>query len=406
MGLVSPNTVTIIGWDGSALSLDANKALASATLIVGSDRLLAAVPISEGATIVPIQPLATALETIAAHDGEVVVLASGDPGFFGLTRTLRALGYQPKVLPAVSSISMLAARLGEPWDDAAVLSAHGRDPREAANAARALPAVFVLTSPDYGPAQLGEDLLGWTRMMIVGERLGHADETITTCTPAVAVARKWDDPNVVFVVDPTRRDLNRRRLTSNQPAATSGPIALPEDEFVHRDSMITKWEVRAAVLSRLAPRFGSLIWDLGAGSGAVAVECAVLRAAVIAIDSDPKTKEVIEANALAKDVDVRVLIGAAENLLLDLPMPDAAFIGGGGLPVLDAVLTRNVPRIVATYAAIDRMTQARDTLMSAGYEVEGIQLQSSRMTDLPAGGFRLVAINPTFLLSARKVGLQ
>ena len=66
----------------------------------------------------------------------MVVLAGGDPGFFGLTRTLRALGYQPKVLPAVSSISMLAARLGEPWDDAAVLSAHGRDPREAANAAR------------------------------------------------------------------------------------------------------------------------------------------------------------------------------------------------------------------------------------------------------------------------------
>ena len=403
---MSPNSITIIGWDGSALSLDAINALASATMIVGSDRLLAALPIPEGATVVSIQPLASALETIAAHDGEVVALASGDPGFFGLTRTLRALGYRLQVFPAISSVSMLAARLGEPWDDAAVLSAHGRDPREAANAARALPAVFVLTSPDYGPAQLGGDLLGWTRMMVVGECLGHSDETVTTCTPAEAAARKWNDPNVVFVVDPTRRDLNRRRLMSNQPAATSGLIALPEDEFAHRDSMITKWEVRVAVLSRLAPRFGSLIWDLGAGSGSVAVECALLGAAVIAIDSDPKTKEVIEANALARDVDVRVLIGAAENLLHDFPMPDAVFIGGGGLSVLDAVLKRNVPRVVATYAAIDRMTQARNALISAGYEVEGIQLQSSRMSDLPAGGFRLVAINPTFLLSARKVGLR
>lgn len=400
------NLITIIGWDGGALSLDAINALASATMIVGSDRLLAAVPISEGATIVPIQPLATALETIAAHDGEVVALTSGDPGFFGLTRTLRALGYRPIVLPAVSSISMLAARLGEPWDDAVVMSAHGRDPQEAANAARALPAVFVLTSPDYGPSQLGEDLHGWNRMMVVAERLGHADEKITTCTPAEAAVRNWNDPNVVFVVDPIRRDLNRRRLTSNQPAATSGFIALSEDEYVHRDSMITKWEVRAAVLSRLAPRFGCLIWDLGAGSGSVSVECAVLGAAVIAIDSDPTTREVIEANALARDVDVRILIGAAENLLPDLPMPDAVFVGGGGMSVLDAVLKRNVPRVVATYAAIDRMTQARETLIGAGYEVEGIQLQSSRMSDLPSGGFRLVATNPTFLLSARRVGLQ
>ncbi|OIQ79391.1 precorrin-6Y C(5,15)-methyltransferase [mine drainage metagenome] len=375
-------------------------------MVVGSSRLLALLPTPEGATIVSIQPLATALQVIADHDGEVVVLASGDPGFFGLTRTLRALGYQPRVIPALSSVSILAARLGEPWDDAAVMSAHGRDPREAVNAARALPAVFILTSPEFGPAHLGHDLQGWNRELIVGERLGHADETVTTCTPAEATAREWCEPNVVLVVDPTRRDLNRRRLSSNQPGAISGFFAAREDDFVHRDSMITKWEVRAAALSRLAPRFGSLIWDLGAGSGSLAVECAVLGAAVIAVDSDLSAEQMIQANAKARDVDVRVLIGAAQELLHDLPEPDAVFIGGGGLPVLDAVLKRSVPRVVATFAAIDRMTQARGTLISAGYEVEGIQLQSSRMTDLPAGGFRLVATNPTFLLSAKRVGLQ
>ena len=400
------HSITIIGWDGRALSPEAAGALASATMVVGSSRLLATLPIPGGAAIVSTQPLATALAAIANHNGEVVALASGDPGFFGLTRTLRSLGYRPKVFPALSSVSMLAARLGEPWDDAAVMSAHGRDPREAVNAARALPAVFVLTSPEYGPAQLGQDLLGWPRTVIIGERLGHSDETVTSCTPAEAAAREWTDPNVVLVIDPARRDLNRRRLASNQPAATSGLFAASEDDFVHRDSMITKWEVRAAALSRLAPKFGSLIWDLGAGSGSLAVECALLRAAVIAIDSDPEAEQVIRANALAKDVDVRVLIGPAQDLLHDLPESDAVFIGGGGLPVLNAVLTRSVPRIVATYAAIDRMTQAREALLSTGYEVEGIQLQSSRMTDLPAGGFRLAATNPTFLLSAKKVGLQ
>lgn len=403
---MSASSITIIGWDGSALSSEAVRALSKATMVVGSARLLATLPMPEGATIVSMQPLATALQAIAAHDGEVVALASGDPGFFGLTRTLRALGYQPRVIPALSSVSMLAARLGEPWDDAAVLSAHGRDPREAVNAARALPAIFVLTSPEYGPAHLGHDLQGWNRDLIIGERLGHADETVTTCTPDEAAVREWSEPNVVLVIDPVRRDLKRRRLSSNQPAATSGIFGASEDQFVHRDSMITKWEVRAAALSRLAPRFGSLIWDLGAGSGSIAVECAVLRAAVIAIDSDPSAEQVIRSNALTKDVDIRVLIGAAEDLVHDLPEPDAVFIGGGGLPVLNAVLTRSVPRIVATYAAIDRMTQAREVLISAGYEVEGIQLQSSRMTDLPAGGFRLAATNPTFLLSAKKADLQ
>lgn len=403
---MSKHSITIIGWDGRALLPEAAHALASATMVVGSSRLLATLPIPDGTTIVSMQPLATALQAIADHDGEVVALASGDPGFFGLTRTLRALGYRPRVFPALSSVSMLAARLGEPWDDAAVLSAHGRDPREAINAARALPAVFVLTSPEYGPTHLGQDLFGWPRTMIIGERLGHPDETVTTCTPAEAAVREWKEPNVVLVIDPARRDLKRRRLSSNQPAATSALFAVSEDEFVHRDLMITKWEVRAAALSRLAPRLGSLIWDLGAGSGSLAVECALFRAAVIAIDSDPNAEQLIRANAIAKDVDVRVLIGVAEELLHDLPEPDAVFIGGGGLPVLNAVLTRSVPRIVATFAAIDRMTQAREALLSAGYEVEGIQLQSSRMTDLPAGGFRLAATNPTFLLSATKGGLK
>ena len=403
---MSAPSITIIGWDGSALSQEAMSALAGATMVVASSRLLAALPIPPAATIVSTQPLATALVAIAAHEGEVVALASGDPGFFGLTRTLRALGYQPKVLPALSSVSMLAARLGEPWDDAAVMSAHGRDPREAANAARALPAVFVLTSAEYGPAQLGQDLLGWPRTMIVGERLGHADEKVTACTLDEAIVREWSEPNVVLVIDPARRDLNRRRLSSNQPAAFTTGFASHEDEFLHRDSMITKWEVRAAVLARLTPQFGSLIWDLGAGSGSVAVECALLGAAVIAVDSDPSAEQVIRTNALAKNVDVRVVVGSAQDLVRDLPEPDAAFIGGGGLLALNAVLARNISRIVSTFTAIDRMTQAREALIRAGYEVEGVQLQSSRMSDLPAGGFRLAATNPVFLLSAKKVGEQ
>ncbi|HLL64890.1 MAG TPA: precorrin-6y C5,15-methyltransferase (decarboxylating) subunit CbiE [Micromonosporaceae bacterium] len=394
--------ITIIGWDGGPLRPPALAVLARATLIVGGPRLLELLPLPTGVPTVPTRPLAAALDAVAAHDGPVVVLASGDPGLFGVTRTLRALGYQVAVLPAVSSVAVLAARLGQAWDDAVVMSAHGRAPRAAINAARALPAVFVLTAPEYGPAELGRDLDGWPRALVVGERLGHPDEAVTTCTPEEATARGWRDPNVVLVLDPARHDANRRRLESNQPAAPPGGFAAPESAFGYRDSMITKWEVRAIALARLGATLGTLVWDVGAGSGSVGVECAAMHAAVIAVDRDPDAAATIRRNAAARGVDIRVVIGPAPDVLAALPDPDAAFVGGGGIDVLRAVAARAPARLVASYAALDRVAEARRALLAAGYAVEGVQVQASRLVDLPGGSVRLAAANPVFLLAATR----
>jgi precorrin-6Y C5,15-methyltransferase (decarboxylating) len=392
------NQITVYGMDPAA-----PPDLGDAALVVGAARHLSTVDgVAGAAERIVLGPLAPAIAAIRAHPGPVAVLASGDPGFFGIVRALRVAGLDPAVRPAVSTVAQTYARLGLPWEDAAVVSTHGRDPRTAINACRALRNVAVLTGPDCGPAQLGAALVGWDRVLVVAECLGTPAEWITRRTPAEAAAGTWADPNVVVVLD-ERRPAPDRPAWHNQPAAPpAGGWALPEDGYAHRDSMITKWEVRALVLARLRPALGSLVWDVGSGSGAVAVECAGHHAAVIAIDHDPDAGARITGNARAHGVDVRVVTGRAPDVYAGLPDPDAVFLGGGGRPALAGALERHPAAVVATFAAVDRMLVARDLLQAAGYRVDGVQLAASRLADLPGGGVRLAATNPVFVLAGAR----
>ena len=195
--------ITVIGLDGSPLSRVAAEAVAGATLLVGGRRHLAAAgwsaedPAPAAATtpdVVVMGPLRPALDALAAHDGDAVVLASGDPGFFGIVRALRERGLDCAVLPATSSVALAFARAGLPWDDAVVVSAHGRELRAAVNVCRAYPKVAVLTGPGQGPAEIGAALAGWPRRLLVAEDLGGPGERLTECTPAAAAQRELGRP--------------------------------------------------------------------------------------------------------------------------------------------------------------------------------------------------------------------
>lgn len=398
--------ITVVGCDGSPLPQRAMDRLCAASLVAGGRRHLEAVRPPAHVRRLVMGDVAAALDQIdaaAAPDtaaaGDVVVLASGDPGFFGILRALRDRGHAPEVLPAVSSVAHAFARIGLPWDDVTVVSAHGRDPRAAINACRAMPKTAVLTSPACGPAELGEHLAGWELTLYVAERLGTPGERITRCTPAEAAARVWADPNVVLTLRDTSSSASPR--VHNQPAAPPRGWAYEEETaYRHRAGMITKWEVRAVVLSRLRPTLGTLIWDVGAGSGSVGIECAAHHAAVVAIERDPDACELIRQNAGRHGV--RVVEAVAPEAYDGLSDPDAVFIGGGGLDALGGVLPRGPETVVATYAAVDRAALARRLLADAGYEVEGVQLAASRFADLPGGSFRLVAQNPVFVLTGTK----
>jgi precorrin-6Y C5,15-methyltransferase (decarboxylating) len=379
--------------------------------------------------------LVPALDALAAHQGDAVVLASGDPGFFGIVRALHERGLAPAVLPAVSSVALAFARAGLPWDDAAVVSAHGRDLRPAVNVCRAHPKVAVLTGPGAGPAQIGAALDGWDRRLVICEHLGSAAERITECSPAAAAGQTWTDPNVVLVLaEPPRSPVpggpgwvwprpgpwaTAATFTSTAtptrpapPATSTGPAtyarpagwALDEGEFDSRDAVITKAEVRALALARLAPGPGTLVWDVGAGAGSVAVECARFGAAVIAIERDPRRCERIQANAARHGVDVRVVCGEAPDALGGLPAPDAVFVGGGAPAALESVTARGPARIVVALAALERAGPARATLAAAGYATGGALLHADRFATLPGDVHRLAATNPVFLVWAASPG--
>ncbi|MFI9624066.1 precorrin-6y C5,15-methyltransferase (decarboxylating) subunit CbiE [Streptomyces sp. NPDC052042] len=355
-------------------------------------------------------PLAPALDRVAEHlargGARVVVLASGDPGFFGIVRAL-AERFGPAALdvrPGAPSVAVAFARLGLTWDDAVVVSAHGRDPRTAVNACLAHPKVAVLTGPDAGPAELAAGLVHGAggRTLVVATALGDPErERVERLTPAEALVRDWPDPvSVVLCLDGARTLSPSARTLAGAPA---GPDrwALEEAEFEHRDSMITKFEVRALALARLGPRTGDLVWDVGAGSGSVAVECARLGAAAVAVEKAADGVARIRANASAHGVYVDVVHGPAPAALDGLADPDAVFVGGGGreLPAVVAACARRARRtVVVALAALDRVPQVRAALAGAGLEPEGVLLQSSRLAPLPGGVTRLAATNPVFLL--------
>ncbi|MER7727101.1 precorrin-6y C5,15-methyltransferase (decarboxylating) subunit CbiE [Streptomyces sp. NPDC096323] len=394
---------------GAPLAPDAVRALAGASLVVGARRHLDGAALPAGAGRVVLGPLAPALDRIGKHLAEggarVVVLASGDPGFFGIVRAL-AERFGPGALdvrPGAPSIAVAFARLGLPWDDAVVVSAHGRDPRTAVNVCFAHPKVAVLTGPGAGPAELAAGLLyrSEERTLVVATALGDQErERVERLTPREAAGREWPDPvSVVLCLDESRA-LSPVRTVAGADVGPAG-WALDEVEFEHRDSMITKFEVRALALSRLGPRTGDLVWDIGAGSGSVAVECARLGAAAVAVEKTVDGIERIRANAAAHGVYVRAVHGAAPTVLSDLEDPDAVFIGGGGreLPAIVTACARRARRaVVVAVAALDRVGPVRSALASAGFAPEGVLLQSSRLAPLPGDVTRLAAANPVFLL--------
>jgi precorrin-6Y C5,15-methyltransferase (decarboxylating) len=388
--------VTVIGVDGATLAPGGERIVGHASLVVGARRHLARHAPATARTI-ELGPVDAALRELKdTHDG--VVLASGDPGFFGILRMLRAADIPVVALPAVSSVQRLAAMVGRPWDDVVVVSAHGRELPPVLNVCRTNRPVAVLTGPGCGPAELGAGLTGWRRTLAVAEDIGGPEERLSIVDATIAAQRTWQDPNVVLCLPETDAISERAWFSGGMITPPEDGWALADDAFDHRDGMVTKSEVRALALARLAPRPGALVWDVGAGSGSVGVECARLGAAVIAIERDPAQCARVAANATRYAVDVRVVAGVAPQAFADLPRPDAIFVGGGGPAVVAACAEVGADRVVVALAGLDGLPGARDVLRVNGYRVDGCQLSASRLADLPSGASRLVGTNPVLVI--------
>lgn len=389
-----PERIVVIGIHGgdvADLPKLARRALEQADLVVGGRRHLAAVAPDAPRRLVIGGDVPSVLDAIAEEEGLVVVVASGDPGFFGIVRSLAAR-FGSAVLdvhPAPSSVALAFARIGRSWDDAHVVSAHGRPLADAVDAALRHPKVAVLVSPENSAAALGRSLLTagcGARVAAVCSRLGLVGERVTeTDLPGLA-AGEWDPLSVVV-------------LLADEGDAAPGKTLVwgrSELEFSHRDRMVTKAEVRSVALGKLELPPTGVLWDVGAGSGSVAIEAALLRPGltVHAVERSPDDAERIGTNADSFDAAVAVHTGEAPAALGGLPDPDRIFVGGGGLDVLDACLARlrSGGRLVATYAAMDRAVAAHERLGSL------TQVSAARGRTLPDGGLRLEAENPVFVV--------
>ncbi|MEV6961775.1 precorrin-6y C5,15-methyltransferase (decarboxylating) subunit CbiE [Streptomyces sp. NPDC051207] len=370
--------VTVIGWDGSPLTAAARSALGAATLVAGAAHHLSLPEVPRGAERIRLGSVALAARRIAAHRGTAVVLADGDPGFFGVVRTLRApeFGLEVEVVPAVSSVAAAFARAGMPWDDAHVVVAHPRTLRRAVNVCRAHTKVAVLTSPGAGPAELGLLLEGVHRTFVICEELGTDREQVSVVTSDKAADHTWRDPNVVIVIGgPGGGAESGGWIAGRDPATGPRGWTLPGETY----GVLGEGEsdlLRAAQLARLGPRTGDLVWDIGCGGGAFAVEAARAGAAVIAVDRDPAACARTEAAARRLGVQLHIVHGTAPHALENLPEPDVVRVGGGGAAVVSAVADRRPQRIVTHAATRDAAELVGRDLTEHGYDVECALLQS------------------------------
>ena len=392
-------TVTLIGMGASSdtLTAEAREALGRAELVAGAQRLLDALPAGVTAERVPAVQPADVLAAVAGAQN-AAVLYSGDTGFYsgaaGLLARLKEAGIPARVLPGLSSVQMLAAALGRPWQDWNLVSAHGRPCDPVAAVCGGRPAFFLTGTGESGPAALCAQLtaagLG-ALPVTVGENLGLASRRIFAGTAAGAAGERFG-PLAVLLAEPAFR----------LPARTPG---WPDETFVRAEGVpMTKRAVRAQVLAQLALCPGETVWDVGAGTGSVSLEMAYANggAPVWAVERLPEACAVLEANRRRLGGwNVRPVSGEAPAALAGLPAPDAVFIGGtrGRLgPILDAALAANpAARICLTAIALESLAAALDACAARGLEAEITQIAAAHAAGRP---HLLRAANPVFVITA------
>ena len=306
---------------------------------------------------------------------------------------LENLGVRARVLPGLSSIQLLAAALGRPWQGWNLVSAHGRTCDPVAECMQGRP-TFFLTGGSEDPAtlcaQLAAEGFGDVQA-VVGQCLGTPEEKIFRGSVKELAAGRFNSLSVLLV-----------EAAEVLPRRAPG---LPDEAFERGDVPMTKQEVRAAVLAKLAVRPEDILWDVGAGTGSVSVELALAapRGRVYAVECRPEGCALIKANREKFRTRNLVLVeGLAPAALSDLPAPDAVFIGGskGSLAaIVDAALDKNPDaRICVSAIALESLSAAVAALTAKGRTVQVSQIAVSRARAV--GGLHLMmAQNPIYLIT-------
>ncbi|MBO5556729.1 MAG: precorrin-6y C5,15-methyltransferase (decarboxylating) subunit CbiE [Oscillospiraceae bacterium] len=384
------------GCGPDTLTAAGRRAIEESDLLIGAGRLLAAVPTTgEKVEAVTAEAIAACLQKRSVK--QACVLMSGDSGFYSGTRKLLPLLENDEVcvLPGISSVQAFAALLTRPWQDWGLHSAHGVDCDAVAAVCRGKPA-FFLTGGRQGPDALCRQFrdAGLGELPVcIGQDLGEKGERVFRGT-----AGEFCD-----AMFPTLCVM----LAEAAPNRIRRSPGLPDSCFLREEHIpMTKQEVRALALAKLAVGPEDLCWDIGTGTGSVAAELALQSRGVWSVDTREEAIRLAEKNRRALGAwNLRLLTGGAPEALEGLPAPDAVFVGGSGgrlEEILQAVDRANPrARICVAAAALETLHGATTGLERLGYTVEVCQVSVSR--GRPLGSLHSLApLNPVFLITGTK----
>jgi precorrin-6B C5,15-methyltransferase / cobalt-precorrin-6B C5,C15-methyltransferase len=391
-----------LGMSPEDLTPKALKVIEAAEVLAGGRRQLEYFASRGGERIVLGKDLAAAFQAIreAAARQRVVVLASGDPNYYGIGRRLTEfLGPDQVVVhPNITAVQSACALLKISWEDAVVVSLHGRGKEKLTEVLGRADKIMMYTAGAETPGEVAKLLqasgLPGYKMGVL-EDLGAESQKVTWLSPAEAAEQTFSPLNMVVLLREAGQELDSLHL------------GLPEAALAHEAGLITKAEVRAVVLAKLQLRPGQILWDVGAGCGSVGLEASLLLPGgrVIAVEQQPERVRQIRTNKSRFGVhNLEVVEGSAPDCLIDLPRPDRVFIGGGGrrlARILEVVQSRLRPRgrIVVTATLLTTLHTASDILQSQGWAAEICQVQVSRSRNLGNSAY-LQALNPVWIIAA------
>jgi precorrin-6Y C5,15-methyltransferase (decarboxylating) len=405
MGAWSMKKIHVLGLgiDHENLTPVILKRIDAAGVLVGGDRLLARFQDHPGIKIPIRSPLEAVIEKIRGQlksPKETVVLAEGDPGFFGIgKRLIDAFGKDAVVIyPNVTTLQVAAARVKMPWNRIKTVSLHGRKEmqplfRELVRNDR----IGVYTDPEFNPARVADELLRRgvdVFNMHVFEDLGTESEKVARLELKEAAKTNFSPLNFI-ILDRTKN------------AEIPLILGLDDEKYLHQKGLITKKEIRAVALSALGIEPTHTVWDLGAGCGSVAVESSLLahEGKVFAVEKDPERVRCIRKNVKRTGAfGVDVIEGEMPECLQSLPDPHRIFMGGGigkDCRVLAEAAGRLKPggKIVLNLVLMGSLTRATDYFKGLKWDFYITQVQVSRSKNT-AGDQRLAALNPVYILCA------
>lgn len=409
-----PVQVVGLGLSPEDLTPRLQEIIREAQVLAGGRRLLAYFPEHPAEKVVLAKNPEETLKYLAelARERQVVILASGDPNFYGIgPLAARVLGPENVVIhPNVTAVQAAAGRLKLAWQEIGVVSLHGRGWEPLKKALGENSRLFVYTDPEHSPSALAQKLWEWgikgARLCVL-EDLGQKTEKLTWLSLKEAAGRAFSSLNLIYLECPELPPPVLKKSLNFGPLR----LGMPEEAFSPESGLITKTEVRAVVLAKLELAPGQVLWDVGAGSGSVGLEASLLlgQGSIFAIEKNPERAARIAANREKFQVSrLQVVCGQAPECLKTLPYPDRVFVGGGGegtAGILGEVLGRLKPggKVVLTATRLETLEAARPIIFQEAAEAEVLQLQVSRSRPL-AGGHYLKALNPVWIISGKKAG--